>query len=94
MLRLAIFLGRPRLTNSSHSGQRWLPAGAFSVARRAAAAASASGVPTGPAGGYNDPEECGIADESERQLQEDRKAAERLAAQVRCIQAGSNWPAG
>lgn len=82
MLRLALSLGRPGAVATTAAARRLLP-GAAAGARRAAAAAGFGSVPTGPAGGYNDPEECSIADESERQLQEDRRAAERLAAQVR-----------
>ncbi|KAL4436578.1 hypothetical protein ABPG75_003717 [Micractinium tetrahymenae] len=80
MLRVAVALGRPGAATSAAAARRLVPT-ATSGHRRMAAAASPGSVPTGPAGGYNDPEECGIADESERQLQEDRQAAQRLAAQ-------------
>lgn len=83
MLRLAVSLPRPRGAIGAAAARRMLPVpGAISGARNAVADAGPGSVPTGPTGGYNDPEECSIADESERQLQEDRQAAERLAVQV------------
>jgi hypothetical protein len=62
---------------------------------RGMAAGEVRGVPTGPPGGYSDPWEAGILEESEGQHREDQRNAERLTHQASCVRAAFRaWQRG